>query len=350
MKSITRLVQSALFIAAIGWLAGCSGSKPTLHLYTWQDYLDPELVSAFEKANNCRIMIDTFDSNESMYAKVQAGSSGYDVIFPSSYQVALMAKNNHIQKLDKSKLPNVAKHFDKTYASLLIDPEMTYNVPYAITFTGLAYRKDKIADAPIDSWDCLKDDRFNGRISLLNDMRETIGAALKKLGYSVNTVNEAELEKALALVLEWKKHIAKFDNEQYKTGVAGGEFIIGHGYNGDVSQVMADAPDKIGFSLPKEGFTAACDEMVIPTTAQNVELAYKFIDFLYEPGNAAQNIEYICTVMPNKEGIALLPEEVRATPSIILPPERLKDAEIIRDLGDKNVLYTKVWDKIKGTE
>ena len=350
MNAIARIVRSSLLLAAIGWLAGCGGSKQTLHLYTWQDYLDPELVAAFEKANNCRVMIDTFDSNESMYAKVQAGSSGYDVIFPSSYQVALMAKNNHIQKLDKSRLPNVVKHFDKTYAPLMIDPEMTYNVPYAITFTGLAYRKDKIEDTPIDSWDCLKDDRFNGRISLLNDMRETIGAALKKLGYSVNSVNEAELDKALALVLEWKKHIAKFDNEQYKTGVAGGEFIIGHGYNGDVSQVMADAPDKIGFSLPKEGFTAACDEMVIPTTAQNVDLAYAFINFMYEPANAAKNIEYICTVMPNKEGIALLPEEVRGSPSIILPPDRLKDAEVIRDLGDKNILFTKIWDKIKSTE
>lgn len=350
MKKLSQLASSLILLAAIGWVAGCGSKVPTLHLYTWQDYLDPELVTAFEKANQCRIKIDTFDSNETMYAKIQAGSGGYDIIFPSSYQVALMAQNKHIIPLDKAKLPNVTKHFDPAYGSLLLDTNLTYNVPYAITFTGLAYRKDKIGKAPVGSWACLDSPELKNRISLLNDMRETIGAALKTLGYSLNTSNPDELAKARDVVLRWKKNIAKFDNEQYKTGVASGEFIIGHGYNGDVAQVQQEDPEKIGFFLPKEGFSAACDEMVIPTSAKQIDLAYKFIDFLYEPANATKNIEYICTVMPNREGIAALPKEIRDNPCIIPTAEGLKKAEVIKDLGDNNKLYIKIWDEIKGME
>lgn len=351
MKHMLRITMTSLALfAAIGGVTGCGNKRPTLYLYTWSDYLDPKLVKRFEKAHHCRVKIDTFDSNESMYAKIQAGSGGYDIIFPSSYQVALMAQNKMIRPIDKTRLPNVTKHFDAFFNRLLLDTNLTYNIPYAITFTGLAYRKDKIAGAPVDSWACLDTAALKGRISLLNDMRETIGAALKFLGYSLNTGNPDELKKAGDVVLRWKKNIAKFDNEQYKTGVASGEFIIGHGYSGDTAQVIQDDPEKIGFSLPKEGFSAACDEMVIPTSARQVDLAYAFIDFLYDPDVAAQNIQYICAVMPNKDGIAKLPKEYRDNPCIIPTPESLKHAEVIRDLGDKNALYIKTWDLIKGTE
>jgi spermidine/putrescine transport system substrate-binding protein len=347
MKKPIQIAISLLALAAAGLVAGC-GNKTTLHLYTWSDYLDPELVKTFEQANNCRIKIDTFNSNEAMYAKILAGSGGYDIIFPSSYQVVLMAKQGMIIPLDKSKLPNVTKHFDPAYNSVLLDPSMQYNIPYAITFTGIAYRKDKINGKAPDSWACLDTEAYKGRISLLDDMRETIGAALKFLGYSLNTVNPDELDKARDVVLRWKKNIAKFDNEQYKTGIASGEFILGHGYNGDIAQL--EDTEHIGFMLPKEGFSGACDEMVIPASAQQKDLAYAFINFMYDPDNAAQNIKYLCTVMPNKDALAKLPEDVKNNPSIIPPVALLKNCEVIKDLGDSNKLYIKVWDAIKGTE
>lgn len=341
------LAAAALAAAA---LSGCAPKRPTLHLYTWSDYIDPALVRRFEKEQGCRVKIDIFDSNESMYAKIQAGSGGYDIIFPSSYQVALMAQNKMIRPIDKSRLPNVAKHFDPSFNTLLLDPSLSYNIPYAITFTGLAYRKDKTAGIPVDSWACLDTPALKGRISLLNDMRETIGAALKFLGFSLNTGDPAQLKQAGDLVLKWKKNIAKFDNEQYKTGVASGEFIIGHGYSGDTAQVIQDDPEKIGFSLPREGFSACCDEMVIPAGARRPDLAYAFINFLYDPEVAAANIQYICAVMPNRDAIARLPPEYRANPCIIPSPEGLKNAEVIRDLGPTNTLYIQTWDIIKGAE
>lgn len=346
MKLIPTFVALTLAFAA---LTGCGPRKPTLHLYTWSDYLDPDLVAIFERANACRIKIDTFDSNETMYAKVQAGSSRYDIIFPSSYQVSLMAQRGMLQPLDKSKLPNVAAHFSPAYNNVLLNPDMTYNVPYAITFTGIAYRKDKIGNAEV-SWASFDNPAFKGRSSLLNDFRETIGAALKTLGYSLNTTNSAELQKACDVVIRWKKNIAKFDNEQYKTGIASGEFVLGQGYSGDVAQVMLEDPANIGFSFPKEGFSAACDEMVIPKSSQEVELAHAFINFLYDPDTAAKNIAYICAIMPNEHAIAKLPEKYRNNPAIIPQLDILTKAEVLKDLGAANALYSKVWDTIKATE
>jgi len=346
--NIVRL--SAMLALAAAVFTGCGPKKPTLHLYTWSDYLDPELVTAFEQAHNCIVKIDTFDSNETMYAKVQAGSGGYDIIFPSSYQISLMVQNDMLQPLDKSKLPNVAANFEESYKSVILNPEMTYNVPYAVTFTGLAYRKDKVGSDAIDSWACLDNPTFKGRISLLNDFRETIGAGLKSLGYSLNSTNPDELQKACEVVLRWKKNIAKFDNEQYKTGIASGEFVIGHGYSGDIAQVMLDDPENVGFAFPKEGFTAACDEMVIPKTAKEVELAHAFINFIYDADNACQNIQYICAPMPNTPAIAKLPEAIRKNPAILPPTEILSKAEVLKDLGEAQALYSKVWDTIKATE
>jgi spermidine/putrescine transport system substrate-binding protein len=345
----TKLLSASFCLAALAALVGCGPQRPTLHLYTWSDYLDPDVVAAFEEANQCRVKVDTFDSNETMYAKILAGSGRYDVIFPSSYQVSLMAQRGMLQPLDKSKLPNVAANFDATYASVILNPEMAYNVPYAITFTGLAYRKDKVGNVEI-SWASIGDPAYQGRISLLNDFRETIGAALKSLGYSLNTTDPNELQKACAVVLRWKKNIAKFDNEQYKTGIASGEFVLGHGYNGDVAQVMLEDPDNVGFAYPKEGFSAACDEMVIPKGAKALGLAHAFINFLYDPDNASKNIQYICTVMPNKAALAKLPEKYRNNPAILPPAEILGKAEVLKDLGEANALYSKAWDTIKAKE
>lgn len=342
------VLVTALCLSAIAFM-GCGPQKPTLHLYTWSDYIDPEVVASFEKAHRCRVKIDTFDSNETMYAKMLAGSSRYDVIFPSSYQIKLMVQRNMLQPLDKGKLPNVTSNFAESYKSVILNPEMTFNVPYAVTFTGLAYRKDKVGDAEI-SWASVDNPAFKGRISLLNDFRETIGAALKSLGYSLNSTNPEELNKAADVVIRWKKNIAKFDNEQYKTGIASGEFFLGHGYSGDAAQIMLEDPEKIGFAFPKEGFTAACDEMVIPKDAPDPDLAHAFINFMYDPETASKNIQYICAAMPNKTALEKLPEEYRKNPAILPSADILSRAEVLKDLGDANALYSKIWDTIKATE
>ena len=322
MKNVKSLAGAAL---ALGMIAGCGPSKPELHIYTWSDYVDENVKSKFEEENNCKVVIDTFDSNEAMYAKLQAGSTGYDIITPSSYQIPLMAKNKMIIPLDHSKIPNVKKNFDAAFANSILDPSFTYNAPYMVTYTGIAYRKDKIAkDVPVDSW----------------KIYET--AALKG--------KKEELDKAVELVLKWKKNIAKFDNEQYKTAVAAGEWFVGHGYSSDVTQIMLE-DDKVGFSLPKEGFTIAFDEMVIAADAPQKELAHKFIDFMYRPEMAKANMESVCAPMPVKAALEALKPELKAL--IVKDADTIKRGEVLRDFDDKpevRRMYIEAWDKIKAGE
>ncbi len=348
MKNVKSLAGAAL---ALGMIAGCGPSKPELHIYTWSDYVDEDVKSKFEEENNCKVVIDTFDSNEAMYAKLQAGSTGYDIITPSSYQIPLMAKNKMIIPLDHSKIPNVKKNFDAAFTNSILDPSFTYNAPYMVTYTGIAYRKDKIAkDVPVDSWKIYETAALKGRMSLLSDMRETIGAALKSLGYSLNSEKKEELDKAVEVVLKWKKNIAKFDNEQYKTAVAAGEWFVGHGYSSDVTQIMLE-DDKVGFSLPKEGFTIAFDEMVIAADAPQKELAHKFIDFMYRPEMAKANMESVCAPMPVKAALEALKPELKAL--IVKDADTIKRGEVLRDFDDKpevRKMYIEAWDKIKAGE
>ena len=356
MKNLKTLAGAVL---ACGILAGCGSSneeqrasseKLELHIFTWSDYIAQEVIDGFEEKFNCKVVVDTFDSNEAMYAKLKAGSTGYDIIMPTSYYVSLMAKNNMIQKLDHAKIPNFTKNFDKSYASAALDPSFEYGVPYAITYTGIAYRKDKVGEAPIDSWKVFETAAMKGRMSLLSDMRETIGAALKSLGYSLNSTNPEEIAKAVDVVIGWKKNIAKFDNEQYKTAVASGEFFVGHGYSSDVIQTMLDSKN-VGFSLPKEGFTVACDEMVIAADSKNADLAHKFIDYCYDPDVAAANMTEVCAPMPVVPAFPKLEEKLRNL--VVLDADTLKKGEVIRDFSDQpeiHKLYVEAWDKIKAAQ
>ena len=343
----------AVFGLAVLTLPGCAPKElPVLRLYTWPDYLNTRLVEIFEQAHNCRVEIDTFASNEAMYANVKAGRDGYDIIFSSSYQVSLMAKSGMLRPFDMDMLPNVTQNFDSSFRNVILDPKMTYSVPYALAFAGLAYRKDKVGGAVIDSWASLDNPAFAGRGSLLDDPRMTIGAALKSLGYSLNTTNREEIQKAKAVVLGWKKNGLKFDNEQrYGKNIASGELSIAHGFNCIVLQMMFNDEENIAFVYPKEGFAAICDEMVIPVTAKEVGLAHAFINFLYMPDNARRNIEYTCAPMPNRPGLTTFSERYRGFSAVLLPfPEVMARAEVVKDLGDAKALYSEVWDEIKAVE
>ena len=326
---------------------GCAPSKPVLHVYDWADYIKPELVSRFEAEQGCVVQIDTFDSNESMYAKIKAGASGYDLIFPSSYMVKLMVQDDMLQPLDLARIPN-AQHVDPAVRRMIADPAFTHSIPYMMCNAGIAYDGDKV-DAFEPTWAMFNRDDLKGRMTMLNDMRETIGAALKFLGYSLNTTNPDELQQAQKVVVDWKKNLAKFENEQYKNGIASGEFLLVHGYNGDILQVMEEKTN-IRYAVPREGTSISFDEMVIPKDARQAALAHAFINFLHDPAVAAENSEAVWYLCPNAASYSRLSDAFKSDASIFLPPELLAKCESIDDLGDHQALYTKVWDAIKAAE
>ena len=225
---------------------------------------------------------------------------------------------------------------------------MDHSVPYTVTITCLGVLGSKVADFQ-PSWAMFDRADLKGRTTLLNDHRETIGAALKFLGYSLNTLDDAQLAAAKEVVLRWKKNVAKFENEQYKTGLASGEFLLTHGYSGDLMLVQSENDD-IRIAVPEEGSALSFDDMAIPTAAKQVDLAHKFIDFVLDPQVAAELTEYIYFLCPNAASYELLSEEIRSDPILFPPPEVVAKLEMIGDLGDQNVKYTRLWDAIKAGE
>lgn len=316
----------------------------TLHVFTWADYIDPELVKRFEKENGCKVVIDTFDSNESMYAKIKAGAAGYDLIFPSSYMIPLMVQQDMLQPLDHTSLPNL-KNVQAEVLEKVADKQMKHSAPYTFGYAVVAYRSDKVKDIQ-PTWATFQRTDLKKRVTLLDDMRETIGAALKSLGHSLNTRDEKELAAARDVLIQWKKNISKFDNEGYKSGVDSGEFILVHGYSGDLWQVMQEN-SKVAVMIPNEGVSASCDEMVIPKGAPNGKLAHKMINFLLDGEVSAQNMEFMGYLCPNTPGLQQVDKEFLNNPAVTIPAEAKAKSEIIQDLGDDLSKYTKVWDEVK---
>ncbi len=320
------------------------GEKKTLTIFTWADYLSDAAKEGFEKANNCKVVIDTFDSNEAMLAKLESGATGYDILVPSSYAVQALKRKGMIQPLDHGKLPNL-KNVDTDYLSKALDSKMEMSVPYMMAPTCLAYLASKVND-PVESWALLDRPDIKGRITLLDDMREVLGAALKFLGHSLNSTDPAQLAAARDVAIRWKANIAKFENEQYKTGIASGEFHLVQGYAGDLIQASEENEDMRIF-IPKEGASFPCDDLCIPKGAKEADLAHAFIDFLCGPEVAAENMEWIGYRAPNSGAYSHLSEDFRGSAVLFPPDELFAKCEPIGDLGDKLPLWTAEWDKVK---
>ncbi len=321
-----------------------AASAQTLHVYTWADYISPQALESFEKRHRCRVVVDTFDSNEAMFAKLKAGAGGYDVIFPTSYIIPLMEREGMLAPLDHARLPQRV-NLDPTVLDKISDRAMRHSVPYTIGYTVLAARRGKVPAAEA-SWSLLLRPELNQRLTLLDDMRETIGAALKALGHSINSTEDAHLAEAQALLLRWKAQAAKFDNEGYKAGLDSGEFLLVHGYSGDLWQV-AQENDKIELILPKEGVILGCDEMVIPAASAQKELAHAFIDHLLQPEVAAENMQWTGYLCPNQAALKQVQPEFLANPAITIPDDVKARSEVIRDLGPALEKYIRVWDAVK---
>lgn len=339
-RILTLLTAGLLMLG----LTACGSRKPVLRIYNWAEYLSDEVIEAFEKEFNCRVIVDIFDSNEAMYAKLQAGGGGYDIVVPSSYQVVRMAREGMLMRLDHAQLPNLA-NLDPIAEKFTQDPEHEYSVPYLITSAVIGYRGDRLESSP-DSWAVFADATFRGRMTLLNDQRETLGAALKFLGFSLNSTNPEEINAARDLVISWKQNIAKFESEQFKNGLMSAEFLVVHGYSSDLLQAIEE-DENIAIALPKEGLSIALDDFVILADAPNAELAHAFINFMLRPEVSAENMEWVMAMSPNKPAYALLDEEFKADERIFFSEEIFAKSETIFDLGEDDQLYINAWNEVK---
>jgi spermidine/putrescine transport system substrate-binding protein len=334
------MAQFAVFAGA--------GEKGELHIYTWSDYFDQGVIEKFEEQYSCRIAIDYFDSNEAMYAKLKVGGGVYDIITPSSYMSAIMWRQGLVMDLDTRFIPNI-ENIDKNFLSLTEDPKMIYSVPYTRTVTGVGYNSVAVPKTALGSWGIFANRDFASRMTMLNDMRETIGAGLKFLGYSLNSVNPAEIVAASETVIGWKRNLAKFDVDDAKIGLGSGEFLITHAYNGDVALIMEENPD-VGFFVPKEGTSIASDDFVILANSPSIRLAHSFINYMLDSDVALANMEGIRYFMPNPKAVERLDPDLRDNPAFKVDDQVIAKCEVIRDLEQHNALYIQAWDRIKAAE
>jgi spermidine/putrescine transport system substrate-binding protein len=342
MKKILPLF--AVLAAVI--LAACSGRESTkLYIYNWTYYTPPPVIEKFEKEYGVEVIYDQFDSNEAMYAQLKAGASGFDIVFPSGDYVAIMIKQNMLEKIDKSKLSNLGNIDPMVLQKTTFDPQMDYSVPYYWGAAGITVNTEKVPNFE-KSWSIFGREDLKNRMTMLDDMREVLGDALAHLGYSVNTKDPGELKQAAELVNNvWKPNLKKFDAEAFGKGYAAGDFWVVQGYAEVVAEEIAGNPDLAGktvFFIPPEGGPAYIDYMCILRGAKNIELAYKFIDFIHRPEVYAEFCDYFgFPSTANSGGGALKQEEP------LYSAGALVNTELKEDLGEALDMYNSAWENIK---
>ena len=311
-------------------------------VYNWTEFIPQDVLAGFEKETGIKVVYSIFESNESMFAKVKMlGGKGYDVIFPSSYFVDLMRKDNLLHKLDHGKLPNL-KHLDPALLDQAYDPGNQYSIPYMWGSLGLAYNTKYVAKGSLNKWSQLLNPDYSGRVLLINDLRDAFGLALKATGHSLNSRDPLELEKAYDFLVELKKHIRVFDVETIKQNLIAEEVWISPIWDGNYLVAREENPH-LEYVFPEDGAVYWVDSLVISAGAANLENAYRFLDYMMRPDVAARCMEEYRYISPNLEGQKLLPEG-----AILLPPHHLLEkAEFIGDVGPALSVYSKYWEKLK---
>lgn len=351
-----RGVSVLVLAALLAVVAGC-GSSPSggaqelvdeLHVYNWSEYIDPEVYASFEEEFGVKVIEDTFASNEDLLAKLQAGATGYDLIVPSDYMVKVMTELDLLAELNYDNIPNFA-NVSRTFRDPPYDPGNKYSVPYQWGTSGIGYNAE-VFDEPPASWGYLFDPEmaapYAGQISMLNDAREAIGAALKYLGYSLNSTDAVQLEEAKELLIRQKEWVATYDSEGFEDLLAAGETMLAHGWSGDFFMAAEEA-EQVWYVIPKEGAVIWTDNLAIPRTAPSQYTAEVFINYLLRPEISAQVTNFTWYGSPNEAAAEFIDPEILAEPGIYPPPEVMNELEFIRDVGGVTPAYDRIWVEVK---
>ncbi len=323
------------------------GDAETLHVYTWADYTDDELAKRFTEATGYPVVVDIYDSNETMLAKMLAGGgNAYSIIYPSDYTVEIMRdEHDMLMELDKSKIKGLDQLNDK-WQSPVYDTNNTYSVPISWGTTGLLYNTELVSSEPED-WAYLWDNQasLSRRMSLLDDARETMGAVLRSLGYSYNSTDPAEIEEAYERLRILKPAIASFQSFGYEDQLIGGDLIVAMAYSVDAIAATLENP-QLNYIVPSSGSSVWTDTMVIPKNAPNPEAAYAWINFMLQPEVSALAVERLTFATPLKSAFELLPDELKQNNKLFPSEEVLANCEGIAPVGDATELYDQYWTEI----
>lgn len=332
-----------------------------LSVYNWDDYIDEDLLTAYEEEYGVQIIYDTYASNEDLLAKLQAGATGYDVIFPSDYMVSQMIELGLLSQIDTADIPNVA-NLDPDFLNPPFDPGNRHCVPYQWGTTGITYsaHSDYFAENEPTSWAYLFEPELlqayaDGGVNVLNDQRELIAAALFYLGYSPNTTDRGELEEARDLILAAKPYWKTFNSEDYRDSLlVTDEVVLSHAWSGDAAAAYYSTYDEETedgnwyYAVPEEGAVKWLDNICITASTTRYETALHFVNYLLEPENGAAITNFTYYASPNEAARPFILEEILEDESIY-PPEEIEDKLVfLEEPGDAIFIYDEIWTIIKG--
>jgi spermidine/putrescine transport system substrate-binding protein len=319
----------------------------TLNLYAWSEYVPQQMLDDFTTKYGIKVNYDTYSSNEEMLAKLQAGASGYDVIIPSDYTVAIMIKQDMLEQIDVTKLSNFG-NLDPRFTNRDYDPGNKYTIPYQWGTSGMIYDKTTVPSEP-KSWSDLWDPAYKGRLVLLDDEREVMGMALRVLGFDPNTTNEAELNQAEQKLIELKPNILKFDSDAPETAIISGEAFAGMVYNGNASLALAEDPNVV-YICPTEGCSIWFDNLAVPKGAPHKDAAMLFLNWVLDKNESVLITVEFPYSNPNKAALEYLKTydptvyETYMSFSGTNPDDAfLARTSPIVDVGDATTIYDNLW-------
>ena len=355
----------AVLVAAMVLLTGCGGGSAasgedavekygsdTLKVYNWGEYVGENVISDFEKEFGVTVVYEVFDSNEMMYKKLQAGDK-YDVLVPSDYMIERLIKENMLQTLDLSLIPNISELADGV-KNLPYDPDNTYSVPYFWGSVGIVYNQNNVdaADLENEGWDILKDTKYKGQIYMYDSERDSFMVALKALGYSMNTDNEEEIQEAYQWLLEQRKTMdPAYVADEVIDGMINGNKDMAVVYSGDAATILEENED-MRFYLPNEGTNLWSDAMVIPANAENPKLAHEFINYILTYDASYDNSETVGYTSSNQQVVDELSGEdgYFAENEAYIPRSGYDKDEVFEDNLVLKERLTQLWIKVKAGE
>ena len=351
IKLPTRLfcickTAAKLLIAVCAGLVAFSQSvyaEGKLNIYNWGDYINPEVLTRFTEETGIEVSLDTYGTNEEMLAKIQAGATGYDIVFPSVHMRDIMQKLDLLHDAKVNTLKGF-ENIDPDNKRSLVDPESSYCLPYAWGAVGVFYNKEEAGE--IKTWDdffALPDQ--GKKITMLDDLRETIGVALIKNGHSVNTSDGDALKQAEAWLLERKDKISAFSYDIVSL-VQAGDIAAAHWYVGATLYTLEE-PDKLGFVIPEEGATMYQEDICVLKDAPNKDSAIRFFEFYMQPEIAALNTLQQVNGTANIPARDLLPDNLKSNPNTNPPADVVAKLQIFEDLGNSLKKYNRVWTKVR---
>ncbi|MEQ9668292.1 ABC transporter substrate-binding protein [Coleofasciculus sp. G2-EDA-02] len=342
-----------LTLSGCGWrlanvspAAGSQNDGNLLYIYTWSGYTDQDLLDRFEAETGIRAIADVYDSNEAMLARLQAGGGGaYSIIYPSEYMVQKMINMGMLLELEQSRIEGIYRLFSR-FQEADYDPGNRHSVPVSWGTTGLIYNTQQVQPPPED-WDYLwvYQQQLAKRMTLLNDVREVMGAALKMLGYSYNSTNMEHIQAAYQALMDLKRAIASFTSDAWRPQILSGDLKIAMCYSSDATEIMPENED-LRYVLPESGSSLWIDTLAIPKTAPNIDGAYAWINFMLQPDVAARIVERLSFATPNKAAYNLLPPELKNNASLFPPEEALERCENLEPLEEVEAVYERYWTKL----